>query len=104
MRREGFDALDPRTRTLSAHGVSRFLSSLLGDKVPADTNAAQSPELVWTLPHSHPFRAMQGQTYLDCCLRLINEAKECLTLVSPFILKTAVDLVPERRNGYHCST
>jgi hypothetical protein len=22
----------------------------------------------------------------------------------PFNLKTAVDLVPERRNGYHCST
>lgn len=82
---QGFDALDPRTGTLSAHVVSRFLSSLLGDKVPADTSAAQSPELVWTLPHSHPFRAMQGQTYLDCCFRLINEAKECLTLVSPFI-------------------
>jgi len=80
-----FDALDARTGTLSAHGVSRFLSSLLGDTVRAETNAAQLPELVWTLPHSHSSRAMQGQTYLSCCLRLINEATASLTLVSPFI-------------------
>jgi phosphatidylserine/phosphatidylglycerophosphate/cardiolipin synthase-like enzyme len=80
-----FETLDLRTRTLSARGVSRFLSSLLGDSAPADTSNAQSPELVWTLPQSHSSRAMRGQTYLDCCLRLISEAKERLTLVSPII-------------------
>lgn len=81
-----FDALDARTRTLSALGVSRFLSSLLGDAVRTNTNdATQPPELVWTLPNSHSSRATRGQTYLDCCLRLINEATKCLTLVSPFI-------------------
>jgi len=83
---QGFDALDPRTRALSARGVSRFLSSLVGDAAhPHTQKATHSPELVWTLPNSHPSRSIRGQTYLDCCLRLVREAKESLTIVSPFI-------------------
>jgi hypothetical protein len=78
---QGFDALDPRTRALSARGVSRFLSSLVGDAAhPHTQKATQSPELVWTLPNSHPSRSIRGQTYLDCCLRLVREAKESLTI------------------------
>jgi phosphatidylserine/phosphatidylglycerophosphate/cardiolipin synthase-like enzyme len=81
-----FDALDSRSRVLSARGVSRFLSALLGESIRTDTKqATPSPELVWTLPNSHPSRSIRGQTYLDCCLRLINEATESLTFVSPFI-------------------
>jgi phosphatidylserine/phosphatidylglycerophosphate/cardiolipin synthase-like enzyme len=79
-----FDALD-QTGALNARGLSRFLSALLGETGPALPRAQQLPELVWTLPHSHPAHTVRGRSYLESCTRLINEAKETLTLVSPFI-------------------
>lgn len=82
---QALNAFDARTTTLSARGLSRFLSSLLGDSPTTGTSPAQPPELVWTLPHSHSGRAVRGQTYLQCCTRLINEASTSLTLVSPFV-------------------
>lgn len=78
------DALDKRS-VLLARGLSRFLASLLWDMVATDPQAAQSPELVWTLPHSHPAQSVRGRTYLDCCVRLIDEATSALALVCPFI-------------------
>jgi hypothetical protein len=78
-----FSALDPRSGALSARGLSRIISALL-DVAPTGDVRPQSPELVWTLPHSHSAHTVRGQTYSDCCLRLIHEASESLTLVSPF--------------------
>ena len=37
--------------------------------------------------------------------RLFRQITKCAEVTGEgFTLKTAVDLVPERRNGYHCST
>jgi hypothetical protein len=83
------NALDQRS-VLLARGLSRFLSSLLGDVIPVDPLAAQSPELVWTLPHSHPAQSVRGRTYLDCCVRLIDEATSALALICPFIDPTGI--------------
>src|ERR1019366_8489923 len=69
------NAVDLRTRVLSAHGVSRFLSWLLGEVLPTDFQAKQSPELVWTLPRSHSVGPVRGRSYLECCVRLIGEAR-----------------------------
>jgi phosphatidylserine/phosphatidylglycerophosphate/cardiolipin synthase-like enzyme len=77
-------ALDKRS-VLLARGLSRFLSSLLGDVVPTDPQAEQTPELVWTLPHSHPAQSVRGRTYLGCGIRLIDEATSALALICPFI-------------------
>jgi hypothetical protein len=79
------NALDLQTRVLSARGVSRFLSWLLGEVLPTDSQAKQSPELVWTLPRSHSAGPVRGQSYLECCVRLIGEAKTSLSIVSRFI-------------------
>lgn len=79
------NALDRQTRALSAHGVSRFLSCLLGERLPADSPPKQSPELVWTLPHAHSASPVRGKSYSECCIRLINEATASLSIVSPFI-------------------
>lgn len=79
-----FDALDRNTGALNALGLSRFLSSLLGD---SDSTAcrAQSQGLVWTLPNSHPVHTVKGHSYLESCVQLISDATEALTLVSPFV-------------------
>ena len=82
---QAVNAFDARTTILSARGLSRFLSSLMGDSTTTRTSSIQPPELVWTLPHSHAGRAVRGQTYLQCCTRLINEASASVTLVSPFV-------------------
>ena len=79
-----FGALDPHSGALTARGLSRMICALL-DVAPTDGAPVQSPELVWTLPHSHSAHAVRGQTYSECCLRFINEASEALTLVSPFV-------------------
>lgn len=79
-----FDALD-QTGALNARGLSRFLAALLGETGPSLPRAQQLPELVWTLPNSHPAHTVRGRSYLESCTRLINEAKETLTLVSPFV-------------------
>lgn len=77
-------ALDPHSGALTARGLSRMICALL-DVAPTEGAPVQSPELVWTLPHSHSAHAVRGQTYSECCLRFINEASEALTLVSPFV-------------------
>ncbi|HEX3684949.1 MAG TPA: phospholipase D-like domain-containing protein [Bryobacteraceae bacterium] len=79
-----FDALDKDTGALKAHGVSRLLSFLLGESHTA-FEAAKEPELVWTLPNSHPAYTVRGRSYLEACIRLIGTAAHTLTLVSPFI-------------------
>jgi phosphatidylserine/phosphatidylglycerophosphate/cardiolipin synthase-like enzyme len=79
-----FDALD-QTGALRARGLSHFLSALLGDTDRALPYAQQLAELVWTLPNSHHAHTVRGRSYLESCTRLINEAKEALTLVSPFV-------------------
>jgi hypothetical protein len=84
------NALDLQTRVLSARGVSRFLSRLLGEGLPTDSRAKQSPELVWTLPHSHSVGPVRGQSYLECCIRLICESKTSLSIVSPFIDRAGI--------------
>lgn len=82
---DSFSALDHESGALKAHGLARLLSTLLGnsDSAPSLPNAA--PELVWTLPNSHPASAIRGQSYLEHILSLINETSNTLTLVSPFI-------------------
>src|SRR5580658_9667631 len=79
------NAFNPRTKVLSAHGVSNFLSRLLGERPSTEFQPEQSPELVWTLPHSHSAAPVRGQSYLECCIRLIGEATTSLALVSPFV-------------------
>jgi phosphatidylserine/phosphatidylglycerophosphate/cardiolipin synthase-like enzyme len=79
------NALDGQTRVLSAHGVSRFISWLLGERLPSSAPPKQSPELVWTLPHSHSAGPIRGKSYSECCKRLINDATTSLSIVSPFI-------------------
>ena len=78
------DALHEDRRALDARGLSRFLSWLLG--MPDGTTFQPQPhELVWTLPNSHPAHSVKGHTYLESCVRVINDTRSALTLVSPFI-------------------
>jgi hypothetical protein len=79
-----FDALDRNTTVLKARGLVRFFSSLLGEGDSASV-ASNQPELVWTLPNAHPAHTVRGRSYLESCIRLINEATEALVLVSPFV-------------------
>jgi len=79
-----FEAFDPRSGALSARGLSRMIGALL-DVAPSREVSVNTPELVWTLPHSHGAHTVRGRTYSDCCLRLIDEASESLALVSPFV-------------------
>ena len=69
----------------NARGLSRFLLLLLGDTSPDSPPTLHSPELVWTLPRSHHLHTVRGRSYLESCMRLINEATKTLTLVSPFV-------------------
>jgi hypothetical protein len=78
-------ALNAVTGELKAWGLSRFLSTLLADTSPDSSATVHTPELVWTLPNSHHLHALRGRSYLESCTRLINEAKQTLTLVSPFV-------------------
>jgi phosphatidylserine/phosphatidylglycerophosphate/cardiolipin synthase-like enzyme len=78
-------ALDVKTGALSARGLLHLLSFLLRNSDSTETTPTQPPELVWTLPYDHEARSVRGQTYVDTCIRLINEATESLTLVSPFV-------------------
>ncbi len=78
------DALD-QIGALHARGLSRFLSLLLGDTSPDSPPTLHSPELVWTLPRSHHSHTVRGRSYLESCMRIINEATKTLTLVSPFV-------------------
>ncbi len=80
-----FGALDNATGALSARGLSRFLSSLLGDNAPVSPQLPGLPELVWTLPNSHHSHTVRGRSYLESCTRLISESTATLTLVSPFV-------------------
>jgi phosphatidylserine/phosphatidylglycerophosphate/cardiolipin synthase-like enzyme len=82
---DGFNALDRDTGILKAEGLSRLLTSLIGDSGPVASAANDRAELVWTLPNSHPASTSRGQTYLDRIISLINETSRTLTLVSPFI-------------------
>jgi hypothetical protein len=79
-----FGALDDRTKVLNARGLSRFLSALLNEPTPIAEGGTR-PELVWTLPSSHPAHTVRGRTYLESCARLITESKATLALISPFI-------------------
>jgi len=78
------EAFDPRSGALTARGLSRMIGGLL-DMIPKAEVRIHTPELVWTLPHSHAAHTVRGQTYLNRCLRLIDEASESLAFVSPFV-------------------
>jgi len=79
-----FGALDAHSGALTARGLSRMICALLG-VATTDASPVRSPELVWTLPQSHPAHTVRGQAYPESCLRLINEASESLTLISPYV-------------------
>jgi phosphatidylserine/phosphatidylglycerophosphate/cardiolipin synthase-like enzyme len=87
-----FGAIEPGSGVLSALGLSRMISTLL-DVALTNGTSVQSPELVWTLPHSHTAHTVRGQTYSACCLRLIREASESLTLVSPFVDAAGIGII-----------
>ena len=87
-----FGAIEPDSGVLSARGLSRMISALL-DVAPSNGTPVHSPELVWTLPHSHAAHTVRGQTYSAYCLRLIREASESLTLVSPFVDAAGIGIV-----------
>src|SRR5258708_12094623 len=67
----------------------------LHDALPISTDplAAQSPELVWTLPHSHPAQSVRGRdrksTRLNSSHQIISYAvfclkkKKCITISAP---------------------
>jgi len=80
----GFDALD-QDGILRARGLAHFVSSIVGETEPVSTAVSNRPELVWTLPNSHPAHSVRGRSYLESCIRLINDATRALTLVSPFV-------------------
>jgi phosphatidylserine/phosphatidylglycerophosphate/cardiolipin synthase-like enzyme len=79
-----FEAFDTRTKAVNAQGLNRFLGFLLGQRDDI-SHFTKPPELVWTLPNSHPAYSVRGSSYLRSCISLINEAEETLSLVSPFI-------------------
>lgn len=87
-----FGAIEPDSGVLSERGLSRMISALL-ELAPSNSTPVQSPELVWTLPHSHSAHTVRGQTYSACCLRLICEASESLTLVSPFVDAAGIGII-----------
>lgn len=73
------------TGVLTAQGLSRFLALLLGDRQEHISVESRSPQLVWTLPKSHPAQSVRGHSYLEACTRLVNQTRTALAIVSPFI-------------------
>jgi cardiolipin synthase len=78
-------AIDTSTSVITARGLARFISTLVGDNSPRLTSQESIVKTVWTLPRSHPACSVRGRSYLETSLNLINQSTKALALVSPYL-------------------
>jgi phosphatidylserine/phosphatidylglycerophosphate/cardiolipin synthase-like enzyme len=77
------------------------LAALLADLacvVPGEIEPDGS-HLVWTLPSGHPLEARLGESYLNVSVSLLEEARERLVLMSPYVEARGVGLLFDRLAG-----
>lgn len=77
------------------------LAILLADLAVAEPveTGLDGVHTVWTLPAVHPSSVRLGGSYLDAAVSLLEEARERLVLVSPYIEARGVGLLFDRLSG-----
>jgi phosphatidylserine/phosphatidylglycerophosphate/cardiolipin synthase-like enzyme len=81
-------AVSAESPVLRSGPLARLLFSVTipGQIEGAGHATEESPQLVWTLPEATaPAMPSRRQTYLEASIRLIDESRQTLTLVSPYM-------------------
>lgn len=82
---------------LRASPLASLLAALAGEGSRGmETDGAH---LVWTLPSAHPSRDHLGGSYFDAVISLVEEARERLVLVSPYVEARGIGLLFDSLSG-----
>jgi len=79
------EVLDRENR-LRPRPLARWLDSL----VKEEEGEERMPQLVWTLPETHPAASELGSTYLKAILETVEAARRELVMTSPFLQEKGI--------------
>ena len=75
-----------RKSQLHPRALARWLDSLVEEK----DGEERTPQLVWTLPETHPAASKLGSTYLRAILETVEAAQRELVMTSPFLQEKGI--------------
>lgn len=94
---EGAGAVSGEPLVLRAAPLAALLVELAGEE--SRGMGPDGARLVWTLPSAHPARDRLGGNYFDAAISLLEEARERLVLVSPYVEARGIGLLFDRLSG-----